>query len=91
MRKKLLLLIFALLLCNFIGAQTYTLESKWVNCGNNVQLLDPYYSDGVSFEWTGPSKNGKAKDARNKATGRKYSGQTSIPMKSSWHGTMPNT
>lgn len=60
MRKKLLLLIFALLLCNFIGAQTYTLESKWVNCGNHVQLLDPYYSDGVSFEWTGSSKNGKA-------------------------------
>lgn len=60
MRKKLVILIFTLFLCNFMGAQTYTLESKWVSCGNNVQLLDPYYSDGVSFEWTGPSKNGKA-------------------------------
>ena len=41
-------------------AQTYTLEEKWVNCGENIQLLDPYYSLGVSFQWTGSSKNGKA-------------------------------
>ena len=61
MWKRILLLPIAFLfLCGSIDAQTYTLESKWVNCGNNVQLLDPYYSDGVSFEWSGSSKNGKA-------------------------------
>lgn len=60
MRKKLLLLILVLLLCDFTRAQTYTLESKWVDCGESVQLLDPYYSDGVSFEWKGSSKDGKA-------------------------------
>ena len=41
-------------------AQTYTLKDKWVDCGNGVQLLDPYYSDGVTFTWDGPSRNGKA-------------------------------
>ena len=41
-------------------AQTYTLEDKWVDCGNNTQLLDPYYSPGVTFTWTGSSKGGKA-------------------------------
>lgn len=47
-------------MCITLGAQTYTLEEKWVNCGDNVELLDPYYSPGVSFQWTGSSKNGKA-------------------------------
>jgi len=60
MKQKFLLLVFALVMCITLGAQTYTLEEKWVNCGNNVQLLDPYYSPGVSFQWTGSSKNGKA-------------------------------
>ena len=41
-------------------AQTYTLEDKLVDCGNNAQLLDPYYSPGVTFTWTGPVKGGKA-------------------------------
>lgn len=51
-----------LLITSFIwgNAQTYTLEDKWVDCGNNTQLLDPYYSSGVSFTWTGQSKGGKA-------------------------------
>lgn len=40
--------------------QTYTLKDKWVDCSNGCQLLDPYYSDGVSFTWKGPSKGGKA-------------------------------
>lgn len=43
-----------------IWSQMYTLESKWVDCGNNVQLNDPYYSSGVTFQWSGGSKNGKA-------------------------------
>lgn len=60
MKKKLSILIIILALCGSIWAQTYTLESKWVDCGNNVQLQDPYYSPGVSFQWTGGSKNGKA-------------------------------
>lgn len=51
-----------LILTSFLWgqAQTYTLEDKWVDCGNNTQLLDPYYSPGVTFTWTGSSKGGKA-------------------------------
>lgn len=51
-----------LLLTSFIwgNAQTYTLEDKWVDCGNNTQLVDPYYSPGVTFTWSGSSKGGKA-------------------------------
>lgn len=41
-------------------AQSYTLQDKWVDCGNKTQLLDPYYSAGVTFTWTGASKAGKA-------------------------------
>ena len=54
--------IVLILFCwNFrLSAQPWTLYEKWVDCGNGIQLLDPYYSDGVSFEWTGGSKNGKA-------------------------------
>ena len=60
MRTTLTTLI--LLLASFLWgkAQTYTLEDKWVDCGNNTQLLDPYYSPGVTFTWTGSSKGGKA-------------------------------
>ena len=56
------LLTFFLFLTLFINgfSQTYTLEDKWVSCGNNAELLDPYYSPGVTFTWTGPVKNGKA-------------------------------
>lgn len=60
MKQKLLLLVIVFVFCMTTYAQTYTLEDKWVDCGNNVQLLDPYYSPGVSFQWTGSSKNGKA-------------------------------
>ena len=50
-----------LVICSFsTKAQTWTLCEKWVDCGNGVQLLDPYYSEGVTFEWQGGSKNGKA-------------------------------
>ena len=51
-----------LILVSFLWgkAQTYTLEDRWVDCGNNTQLLDPYYSPGVTFTWTGSSKGGKA-------------------------------
>ena len=40
-----LFLILTSFLCS--KAQTYTLEEKWVDCGNNIQLLDPYYTPGV--------------------------------------------
>lgn len=53
-----LILILVSFLCG--NAQTYTLEDRWVDCGNNTQLLDPYYSPGVTFTWTGASKGGKA-------------------------------
>lgn len=39
MRQKLFFSIIFIILCSNIGAQTYTLEDKWVDCGNNVQLL----------------------------------------------------
>ena len=42
------------------NAQSFTLNEQWVSCGNSCKLLDPYYSDGVSFEWTGGCVNGKA-------------------------------
>lgn len=53
---------FILLYCGaqITLAQTYTLCDKWVDCGKGCQLLDPYYCNGVSFEWSGGSKNGKA-------------------------------
>ena len=41
-------------------AQIYTLNEQWVECGNSCKLLDPYYSPGVTFEWTGGQKDGKA-------------------------------
>lgn len=41
-------------------AQSYTLNEQWVPCGDSCELLDPYYSEGVSFEWSGGSKDGKA-------------------------------
>lgn len=43
------------------GAENvYTLNEQWIDCGNGVQLLDPYYSTGITFTWDGSSKNGKA-------------------------------
>lgn len=55
-------LFFLVLIANsLLGlSQTYTLKDKWIDCGNGCQLLDPYYSDGVTFTWQGPSKGGKA-------------------------------
>ena len=60
MRTTLTTLI--LILTSFLWgqAQTYTLVDKWVDCGNSTQLLDPYYSSGVTFTWSGSSKGGKA-------------------------------
>ena len=60
MKKILFLLAMIFISWGNVCSQTYTLESQWVECGDNVQLQDPYYSPGVSFQWTGGSKNGKA-------------------------------
>ena len=46
--------------CVLSKAQVYTLNERWVSCGDSVKLFDPYYSEGVSFIWTGGSKDGKA-------------------------------
>ena len=59
MKKVLFLLLFVLTLSP-VWAQTYTLCDKWVDCGNGCQLLDPYYSEGVTFKWNGSAVNGKA-------------------------------
>ena len=38
-----------------------TLKDQWVKCNNNgCELLDPYYSEGVSFNWDGSCVEGKA-------------------------------
>lgn len=58
-RISVFILLFFVLLLN-LHAQTYTLFEKWVDCGKGCQLLDPYYSDGVTFTWDGSVKNGKA-------------------------------
>ena len=60
MRKLVFLVTMLFIYVEGIWSQMYTLESKWVDCGNNVQLNDPYYSSGVTFQWSGGSKNGKA-------------------------------
>ena len=49
--------------------EVYTLNEQWVECGNGVQLLDPYYITGVTIKWDGPSKNGKA---HGKGTATRY-------------------
>lgn len=58
--RRFILSLFIATLSLSVFSQTYTLCDKWVDCGNNTQLLDPYYSPGVTFTWTGPSKAGKA-------------------------------
>ena len=58
--RRFILCLFIATLSLSVFSQTYTLCDKWVDCGNNTQLLDSYYSPGVTFTWTGPSKAGKA-------------------------------
>lgn len=67
MRTTLTTIIIALATSLTGNSQTYTLEDKWVDCGNGTQLWDPYYSAGVTFTWTGSAKGGKA-DGQGTAT-----------------------
>lgn len=60
MKSKVLSLFICLISLTSWGNSIYTLNEQWVNCGNGVQLLDPYYNEGVTFTWNGPSKDGKA-------------------------------
>jgi len=53
-----------------IALTTYgqTLKDEWVVCNNQgCKLLDPYYSEGVTFKWEGSCINGKA-DGHGKLT-----------------------
>lgn len=58
--KRFLFCFFFIAFSLSLFSQTYTLRDKWVDCGNGCQLLDPYYSEGVTFSWNGSSKAGKA-------------------------------
>ena len=76
MRKTNLYLILGLaILMPFLSKaqeeekQIYTLNEQWVDCGDGVQLSDPYFEKGVTFVWEGPSKNGKA---HGKGTAKRY-------------------
>ena len=60
MKRYITLLLFSFVAGLIANAQSYTLECKWVDCGNNTQLQDPYSSPLCTFQWTGPSKKGKA-------------------------------
>lgn len=38
-----------------------TLKDQWIKCNaNGCELLDPYYSEGVTMEWSGNCSGGKA-------------------------------
>lgn len=59
MTNRLGLIICFLALVNSIYGQT--LQDKWISCNNEgCQLLDPYFSDGVTVKWDGKCTNGKA-------------------------------
>ena len=67
--RKIIIISLVLYISIQVSAQNYTLCDKWVDCGNSCELLDPYYSDGVTFTWTGGSINGKA---HGKGVAKKY-------------------
>ncbi len=60
MKRLLLILVLGIATTLSALGQTYTLCDKWVDCGNSGQLLDPYYSEGVTIKWNGNLKNDKA-------------------------------
>ena len=54
-----------ILLFTFITVTTLvygqTLKDQWVKCNDNgCELLDPYFSEGVTMEWSGNCSDGKA-------------------------------
>ena len=54
------ILLFTFILFNFI-LYGQTLKDQWIKCNNNgCVLLDPYYRDGVTMEWSGNCSEGKA-------------------------------
>ena len=57
--KNILTVIFIIGVSKTSIAQT--LKDEWVMCNTeSCKLLDPYYSDGVTFKWEGSCKDGKA-------------------------------
>ena len=53
----------------YASGPVYTLNEQWLNAGDGVKLLDPYYGPGVTITWDGPSKGGKAHGT---GTAKKY-------------------
>lgn len=52
--------LFFVLLPLRASAQMDTLCSRWVDLGNGCSLLDTYWDENVTFEWSGGRKDGKA-------------------------------
>lgn len=66
MRKNIKILI--VLLSITITSNSQTLKDEWLVCNSQgCKILDPYYSDGVTFKWDGSCINGKA-DGNGKLT-----------------------
>jgi len=58
--KKIILLLSLMFLLN-IYCEAQTLKDEWVVCNpEGCNLLDPYYSEGVTMKWEGACLNGKA-------------------------------
>jgi hypothetical protein len=54
-------LILMVLLTISITSNAQTLKGEWIVCNTQgCKLLDPYYSEGVTFKWEGSCVNGKA-------------------------------
>lgn len=55
------IVIIAILSAISIAANAQTLKEEWIVCNKQgCKLLDPYYSEGVTFKWEGSCVNGKA-------------------------------
>lgn len=71
-------------------ARDYSPEANSAFCAPIPQELASYLQKHKKDLHPRLLKNGKHKAAREKGTGKRYSAQTSIPMKSSWPGIMPS-
>jgi S1-C subfamily serine protease/antitoxin component YwqK of YwqJK toxin-antitoxin module len=55
------ILLFTILLSNILTVYSQILKDEWVKCNKQgCELLDPYYSDDVTMEWSGDCVDGKA-------------------------------
>ena len=54
-------LFLMVMLTMTITSNSQTLRDEWVVCNSQgCKILDPYYSEGVTFKWEGSCINGKA-------------------------------